>query len=91
VAGRHPAPLQRGDQAHLTDGTIRASLARGMRLVAAQLGVVPDQYRALLNGADVTVTREQITGWVGPSQWPANVTAHAEWTLSGNDTLTPTS
>lgn len=83
-----PKPLENGDQAHLTWGSVRWHIAHRMRLVAA-VGGVTSQYVALLAGADVVLTREQITGFLPEAQWPANVGDYATWTLSGDDTLTP--
>jgi hypothetical protein len=85
-----PKPLEYGDQAHLVWGSIRWSIARQMRL-AAEVGGATTQYVALLSGAAVVLTREQVMGLVPEARWPANVEDHAEWTLTGNDTLAPAS
>jgi hypothetical protein len=86
---RRPAPLEHGDQAHLTWGSIRWSLCRQMRLAADMAGDPTGQYAALLAGSDVALTREQVMGFVPYNRWPANVDDHDVWVLSGDDTLKP--
>jgi hypothetical protein len=85
-----PHPLEPGDQRHLTWGSIRWSIARQMRLVAASgEGPAHPQYAALLAGADVTLTREQLAGFVPGDRQPADLDAHPFWVLSGDDDLLP--
>lgn len=83
-----PKPLEPGDQAHLPWGSIRWSVARQMRLVVAAHGGHA-QYDALLAGADVELTAEQVASFVPPSRRPANLAEHRRWMLRGADTLTP--
>jgi len=88
LRARRPKPLEDGDQAHLTAGSIRWYVAGGMRLGACVAGVTT-QYVALLDGSDVVLTREQVAGFVPAGQHPANLNDHPQWTLSGGDVLTP--
>jgi len=87
-----PRPLERGDQAHLTWGSIRWSVARQMRLgveLAAQAGdPAVGQYAALLAGADVVLTRKQVASFVPPTRRPTGLEAHELWLLRGDDELT---
>jgi hypothetical protein len=83
-----PKPLEHGDQAHLVWGSIRWSIARSMRLLADACGG-SRQYEALLAGADVELTREQVAGFLSPSRQPADLGEHPAWVLSGDDELTP--
>jgi hypothetical protein len=86
---RRPRPLEHGDQAHLTWGSIRWSVARQMRLVADMAGDPSGQYAAILSGADVALTREQVASFVPESRRPANLAEHEVWILAGDDTLRP--
>jgi hypothetical protein len=72
-------------------GTVRAHMAHQLHLagsVGAELYGGNDQWDALMRGADVVLTREQLSMFSHPSI-PANLQDHALWTLSGEDTLTP--
>jgi hypothetical protein len=84
-----PAPLEHGDQAHLTWGSIRWSIARQMRLAADMAGDATGQYAAILHGSDVALTREQVASFVPESSRPATLDKHPVWVLSGDDTLKP--
>lgn len=71
--------------------TIREAVRCLIRLpaeVGAEIGIVSEQYVALVRGRDVVLTREQLSGIVHPNL-PADLDAHAQWTLSGDSTLTP--
>jgi hypothetical protein len=74
---------------------LRASLYAQIRLpalVGAQIGIVSAQAKGLARGEDVTFTREQMVSFFPTSglhpSLPADLTAHAFWTLSGDETLT---
>jgi hypothetical protein len=85
------APFTDGDLRGLTWGSRRWSLAKSMRLVAAEgaaNGIVSEQYVALLTGADVTLTTLQVKGFLPASQWPDDIDASDAWLLAG-DELTP--
>jgi hypothetical protein len=83
-----PRPLEPGDQAHLTWGSVRWSVARQMRLAAEMAGDPSGQYAAVLSGIDVVLTREQVAGFVPPSRRPLELDEHDLWVLSGDDELT---
>ena len=83
-----PRPLEHGDQAHLTWGSLRWRVAGQMRL-AASMGGASVQYVDLLAGRDVTLTREQLAAFVHEDDRPANLEEHEAWVLSGDSTLTP--
>jgi hypothetical protein len=74
-------------------GSLRTHMMRQLWLavsVGAQIGIVSAQWTALKKGADVVLTREQLSTFGHPSM-PANLNDHATWTLSGDDRLTPAS
>ncbi len=87
------AELPDGDQRHLAPGSIRWSLARQMRLVAAMTadatGQVPGQYAALLAGVPVVLSRGDVAGFVPQDRQPANLAEHDLWVLRGDHELTP--
>ncbi len=82
-----PHPGQTGDQRHLTWGSIRWSVARQMRLGVQMNGDPSGQYRALLAGADVVLTREQVAGLVPENRRPASLDRWPLWLLRGDDDL----
>jgi hypothetical protein len=86
-----PRPLEAGDQAHLTEGTLRWSIARQMRLAASvtldATGRVPPEYVRLLAGVPVVLTREQVASFVPPDRRPPTLDRHALWVLEGDDRL----
>jgi len=88
-----PRPLERGDLRALTWGSRRWHLASLMRVVADQgyrsTGIVNATYAALVTGADVGLTADQLRGFLPESKWPADLDAHDAWVLSGDDALTP--
>jgi hypothetical protein len=86
-----PKPLQMGDQKHLTWGSTRWSIARQMRLGVEMNGDANGQYRALLAGADVVLTREQVAGLVPQTRRPADLDRWPLWLLRGDDALVPAS
>jgi hypothetical protein len=85
---RRPKPLEYGDHRHIPWGSVRWSIARQMRLLAEMAGGSA-QYAAILAGADVALTKDQVRGFVPESRRPANLEAHAVWVLRGDDTLEP--
>lgn len=56
--------------------------------VGGQLGIVPDQWTKLKAGQPVVLERAQLQQF-GHSQMPANLAAYAQWTLTGENALTP--
>lgn len=84
-----PLPLERGDAAHLTWGSLRWSVARQMRLAAAMAGDPHGQYAAVLSGIDVTLTREQVASFVPPGRRPDELERWQVWQLRGDDELVP--
>jgi len=86
-----PAPLEAGDQAHLTEGTLRWSIARQMRLGASMTaeatGTVPPEYVRLLAGVPVVLTRDQVRSFVPPDRRPATLERWPLWVLEGDDRL----
>jgi hypothetical protein len=76
--------------------SLRASLAKKLSLAAnvgAQIGVVSDQYRALVRGADVTFPAIQLQAFFpGGGEHPAlpaDLGSASSWVLTGDNTLTP--
>lgn len=88
-----PAPLENGDCAHLTPGTVRDSVARAMRLVAAvtaeAMGAAPEQYARLLEGRDVELDRADVLAYVPSNRWPTRLDHYATWIVRGDDELLP--
>jgi hypothetical protein len=83
-----PKPGQPGDQAHLTHGSVRWHVARRMRLGALSVGS-SGQYAALLAGGPVTLTADQVRGFLPAALLPANLDENAAWRLTGDDSLEP--
>lgn len=72
-------------------GTTRAHMARQLHLVGsvgAQLYGGNDQWDALMRGAAVAFTRDQVKSLCPVDRRPANVEAFATWTLGTDDQWT---
>jgi hypothetical protein len=82
-----PSPGEVGDGAHLTWGSARWSLVRHQRIVVDTFGPTT-QYAALLAGADVSLTADQVRA-LPDDKRPPNVDRHEVWVLRGDDELTP--
>ena len=81
-----------GTRVGSTTPTIRARLARLMRLPAAageQIGIRSQQLADLRAGREVVLTREQIRHLLGPSERPAALDEHDTWRLVGDSMLVP--
>ena len=79
-----PSPGEVGDGAHLTWGSAR-SLVRHQRIVVDTFGPTT-QYAALLAGADVSLTADQVRA-LSDDKRPSNVDEHDVWVLRGDDEL----
>lgn len=95
VATVLPAPVSKGAGAVVVVEPDAETIREAVRcliqlpaMVGAELGIVDEQYAALVKGADVVVTSDQLRGIVH-AKCPANLDAHKQWTLSGDSTLTP--
>lgn len=82
-----PRAGEHGDQAHLTWGTVRWSMARQMRLLVDVVGP-SRQYAAILAGHDVELTADQVRSFVPPDRRPLALDEHDVWVLR-DDELTP--
>jgi hypothetical protein len=86
-----------GDLRHLASGTVRWSVANGMRIVVDMEtlnGMAPRAlYVGLIRGQTVVIPTDQLLAFVGPEDRTRlglpDLTAHDSWTLSGDNTLTP--
>jgi hypothetical protein len=85
---RRPNPLETGDAAHLTWGSIRWSIARQMRLAADMAGG-SEQYAWLLSGSPVPLTADQVRSFVPEDKRPFDLDSYPTWILTGTDVLKP--